>query len=233
MIHILYEDRFILVCRKLPGILSQAGPGPNLPELLEEAYGGTVYPVHRLDRETGGAMVFARTRSGAAALSEAIRQNRLRKEYCCVVRGVPQPGEGMWRDLLLHDKARNKSFVVQRMRGGVREAELDYRVIAAEGGMALVRVRLHTGRTIRFGYSLPAAGRLCWATANMGAAADRWPCGAACWRSHTRRQGKRCCSGISRRAGRGRFLRKLCRRISAMIANGRILDKAQHPQRLP
>ena len=66
MIHILYEDRFILVCRKLPGILSQAGPGPNLPELLEEAYGGTVYPVHRLDRETGGAMVFARTRPGAA-----------------------------------------------------------------------------------------------------------------------------------------------------------------------
>lgn len=147
MIHILYEDRFILVCRKLPGILSQAGPGPNLPELLEEAYGGTVYPVHRLDRETGGAMVFARTRPGAAALSEAIRQNRLRKEYCCVARGVPQPGEGIWRDLLLHDKARNKSFVVQRMRGGVREAELDYRVIAAEGGMALVRVRLHTGRT--------------------------------------------------------------------------------------
>ena len=92
MIHILYEDRFILVCRKLPGILSQAGPGPNLPELLEEAYGGTVYPVHRLDRETGGAMVFARTRPGAAALSEAIRQNRLRKEYCCVVRALPAAG---------------------------------------------------------------------------------------------------------------------------------------------
>lgn len=147
MIHILYEDRSILVCRKQAGMLSQAGPGPNLPELLGQETGGAVYPVHRLDREAGGVMVYARTRPAAAELSEAIRQGRLRKEYVCLVRGVPEQPEGVYRDLLLHDRTRNKSFVVRRMRGGVREAGLSYRVAASEGGISLVRVRLHTGRT--------------------------------------------------------------------------------------
>lgn len=147
MTHILYEDHSILVCRKQPGVLSQAGPEPNLPDLLAQETGGTVYPVHRLDREAGGVMVYARTRPAAAALSEAIRQDRLRKEYCCLVRGVPPQPEGIYEDLLLHDRARNKSFVVRRMRGGVREARLSYRVLASEAGVSLVRVRLHTGRT--------------------------------------------------------------------------------------
>ena len=51
MIPILYEDRSILVCQKPPGVLSQAGPGPNLPDLLGQEAGGTVYPIHRLARE--------------------------------------------------------------------------------------------------------------------------------------------------------------------------------------
>ena len=147
MIPILYEDRSILVCQKPPGVLSQAGPGPNLPDLLGQEAGGTVYPIHRLDREAGGVMVYARTRPAAAALSEAIRQDRLRKEYLCLVRGVPAQSEGSYEDLLLHDKARTKSFVVRRMRGGVREARLSYHVLASEAGISLVRIRLHTGRT--------------------------------------------------------------------------------------
>ena len=147
MIPILYEDHSVFVCRKPPGVFSQTGPGPNLPELLERQTGGLVYPVHRLDRETGGVMVYARTQAAAAKLSEAVRQGRLRKEYVCLVRGVPAAGEGVYEDLLLHDKARNKSFVVNRMRGGVREARLSYRVLASEDGVSLVRVRLHTGRT--------------------------------------------------------------------------------------
>ena len=147
MIAILYQDRELLVCLKPPGLLSQDGPGGSLPALLREQTGGGIYPVHRLDREAGGVMVYARTRPAAAALSEAIRQDRLRKEYCCLVRGVPSQPEGIYEDLLLHDRTRNKSFVVRRMRGGVREARLSYRVLASEAGVSLVRVRLHTGRT--------------------------------------------------------------------------------------
>ncbi len=147
MIHILYQDKELAVCRKPAGLLSQDGPGDTLPSLLRGQLGGEIFPVHRLDREAGGVMVFARTSRAARALSGAISRGEFRKEYLCIARGRPEAEAGSYRDLLLHDKSRNKSFVVQRMRGGVKEALLDYRLLAERDGLALVLVRLHTGRT--------------------------------------------------------------------------------------
>lgn len=145
MVPVLFQDELLAVCLKPPGVLSQDGPGSALPALLREQLGGGIYPVHRLDREAGGVMVYARTKSAAGALSAAMGE--FRKEYLCIVRGRPAEEEGVYRDLLLHDKTRNKSFVVQRMRGGVKEASLAYRVLAERDGSSLVLVRLHTGRT--------------------------------------------------------------------------------------
>lgn len=147
MIDILYQDNELAVCRKPAGLLSQDGPGDTLPSLLRAQLGGEIFPVHRLDRDAGGVMVCARTRRAAGSLSGAISQGEFRKEYLCIVRGRPEEDEETYRDLLLHDKSRNKSFVVQRMRGGVKEAVLDYRLLAERDGLSLVRVRLHTGRT--------------------------------------------------------------------------------------
>lgn len=149
MMDILYKDRSIIVCIKRPGELSQAGkPGEaSLLTALEEQFGAPVYPVHRLDRETGGLMVYARTKDAAARLSEQIARHELEKEYVCIVRGAPQESEGEYRDLLLHDKQRNKVFVVNRVRGGVKEAVLSYRVLEKREDTSLVRVRLQTGRT--------------------------------------------------------------------------------------
>ena len=149
MMDILYKDRSIIVCVKRPGELSQAGkPGEaSLLAALEEQFGAPVYPVHRLDRETGGLMVYARTKEAAARLSDAIARHELEKEYVCIVRGAPQENEGEYRDLLLHDKQRNKVFVVDRVRGGVKEAILTYRVLEKREDTSLVRVRLQTGRT--------------------------------------------------------------------------------------
>lgn len=115
--------------------------------MLAKEHGGEIFPVHRLDRETGGIMVYARTKAAAALLSAAIQNHVLKKEYVCVIRGVPEQPEGTYRDLLLHDKQRNKTFVVQRMRGGVKEAILDYRVLTQMQETSLVRVSLRTGRT--------------------------------------------------------------------------------------
>lgn len=147
MIPILYQDKTLAVCLKPPGVLSQDGPGSALPALLREQLGCEIFPVHRLDREAGGVMVFARTSRAAGALSGAISRGEFRKEYLCIARGRPEAEEGSYRDLLLHDKSRNKSFVVQRARGGVKEALLDYRLLAERDELALVLVRLHTGRT--------------------------------------------------------------------------------------
>lgn len=147
MIPILYEERGFLVCLKPPGLLSQFGPGDDLLQALSRQAGGSFLPVHRLDRGVGGVMAVARTKNAAAALSAAVAQRKFEKEYLCLVRGRPLEEAGTYRDLLLHDRQRNKSFVVDRMRGGVKEAELDYRCLASSGGLSLVHVRLRTGRT--------------------------------------------------------------------------------------
>jgi len=147
MIPVLFQDAALAVCLKPPGTLSQDGPGPTLPALLREQLGCDIFPVHRLDREAGGVMVCAKTSRAAGTLSGAMSRGEFQKEYLCIVRGRPVESEGTYRDLLLHDKVRNKTFVVQRMRGGVKEACLEYQVVGEIDGNSLVRVRLLTGRT--------------------------------------------------------------------------------------
>lgn len=147
MIPVLFQDSALVVCLKPPGALSQDGPGKALPPLLREQLGCSIFPIHRLDRDAGGVMVYAKSSRAAGALSGSMGRGEFRKEYLCAVRGRPAEDEGVYQDLLLHDKARNKSFVVKRMRGGVKEASLEYRVIAVKDGVSLVWVRLHTGRT--------------------------------------------------------------------------------------
>ncbi len=147
MIPLLYEDRDLLVCLKPSGLLSQDGPEGDLPSLLRTQCRCEIYPVHRLDREAGGVMVYAKNQKAAAALSAAIQRHEWEKRYLCLTQGIPAQPEGTYTDLLFHDKTRNKTFVVQRKRSGVKEASLSYRVIDSEGQRALVLVALHTGRT--------------------------------------------------------------------------------------
>ena len=141
---ILYQDRALVLCEKPAGLLYEEG---GMPELLREALGTQeIYCVHRLDRETGGLMVYAKTKQAAAVLSRTIAEGGLQKEYLAVAEGET-PESGTLRDLLYRDAAKNKSYVVKRMRRGVREAELRYERLAFRGGMSLLRVRLKTGRS--------------------------------------------------------------------------------------
>lgn len=147
-----YEDNHLLLVEKTPGLSSQSVEGgDSLPARLEQA-GYPVKPVHRLDKPTGGVMVYARTDKAAASLSALVGQHdRFQKEYMAVVQGCPDKETDTLTDLLYHDPRRNKSFVVQRPRKGVREATLSYtriETVSNENGVfSLVRVRLHTGRT--------------------------------------------------------------------------------------
>ena len=149
---ILWEDEEIIVCVKPAGVLSQAGAAGEVSMItcLAEHTGGTVYPVHRLDRETGGVMVYAKTQSAAAALSRQIAAREFEKEYLALVHGKAAP-EGEMRDLLFRDRTKNKSYVVTRARNGVREARLTYRLLreipGGETPLSLVAVTLYTGRT--------------------------------------------------------------------------------------
>ena len=146
---ILFENRDLLVCVKPAGVLSQAGKPSEvtMPTLLEEYCGVPVYPVHRLDKEVGGVMVYGKTQAAAADLSRQVQQGTVKKEYLAVVTGRLEAEEGILTDLLYHDKGKNKSYVVKRQRKGVREARLSYGVLQREEDKTLVQVRLFTGRT--------------------------------------------------------------------------------------
>ncbi len=137
----LYTDRSFLICVKPVGLDSEA----EVPNAIREALGGEVYPIHRLDKNVGGLMVYARTKQAAAMLSKAVQEGTMEKEYVALVHGTP-PEEGDWTDLLWKDGKRNKVFVVSRPRAGVKEARLEFRRLR-EGEQSLVRVRLHTGRS--------------------------------------------------------------------------------------
>lgn len=138
---ILYVDKDIAVCVKPVGLDSQQ----EMTDALRQALGGEFFPVHRLDQNVGGVMVYARNRSAAAALSKAIQDNTMIKEYVALVHGVP-PQQGDWTDLLWKDSAKNKVFVVKRERKGVKQARLEFTRLT-EGDPSLVRIRLHTGRS--------------------------------------------------------------------------------------
>lgn len=138
---ILFSDRDIVLCVKPVGLDSEI----QMPAALKETLGGEIYPVHRLDKNVGGVMVFARTQSAAASLSKAIQEGKLIKEYVALVHGNP-PESGDWEDLLWKDSGKNKVFVVKRMRGGVKKARLEFTRLTS-GEESLVRIRLHTGRS--------------------------------------------------------------------------------------
>lgn len=138
---ILYSDKEIAVCLKPLGVDSEK----ELPALLVEALGGQIFPVHRLDKNVGGCMVYARTKQAAAALSKAIQEGTMVKEYLALVHGTP-PEAGDWQDLLWKDSQKNKVFVVKRERKGVKQARLEFTRLTA-GEPSLVRIRLHTGRS--------------------------------------------------------------------------------------
>ena len=138
---LLYSDKDLAVCIKPVGLDAEK----QVPEALSAQLGGEIFAVHRLDQNVGGVMVYARNKTAAAALSKAIQEGQMIKEYVATVHGTP-PEAGDLQDLLFKDNKRNKVFVVDRPRNGVKEARLEYRRLTA-GATSLVRIRLHTGRS--------------------------------------------------------------------------------------
>ena len=138
---ILYSDKQIVVCIKPVGVDSEH----QLPEELKNTLGGEIFPLHRLDQNVGGVMVYARTKASAATLTKAIQDGSMIKQYVAMVHGTP-PEKGDWTDLLFKDSRKNKVFVVKKQRAGVKSARLEYTLLQG-GETSLVAILLHTGRS--------------------------------------------------------------------------------------
>ena len=153
-LQILFEDDLLIVVNKPPGLLSvplpNGDPTPSVYSLLEDHLRGhrhrRPFIVHRIDRDTSGLVLFAKTLRAQEALKEQFRRREPERVYVALVYGHPTPPAGTWRDVLVWDKA----ALIQREthpadpRG--KEAVAEYRVIESHDDTSLVEVCLHTGK---------------------------------------------------------------------------------------
>ncbi len=150
-LEILYEDNHIIVVVKPFNILSQSDDTKDIDMLtliksyLKEKYNkpGNVYLglIHRLDRPTGGIMVFAKTSKAASRLSEQIRLNLFTKKYLAIVSGYFDEKTGVFEDYIL--KKEDNSGVISNLG---KYAKLEYEVLKEKSNLSLVNILLHTGR---------------------------------------------------------------------------------------
>lgn len=156
-IEVLYEDNHLIVVNKPQNMPSQADDTKDLDMLswvkdyIKEKYNkpGNVYVglVHRLDRPTGGVMVFAKTSKAASRLSESFKTDEVHKTYFAVVVGTPKEKSGKLVHYLSKNEKENKVVVVPQMTTGAKRAELNYEVLATKDGYSLIKVDLITGRS--------------------------------------------------------------------------------------
>ena len=154
---IVYEDNHILVVVKPYDVPVQADESGDadmltmLKQYLVEKYNkpGDAYLglVHRLDRPTGGVMVFAKTSKAASRLCAQIRDGEVEKKYLAIVEGAPRYKADKLTCYLKKFPDTNTVKVVPALSEGAKYAELDYKVLDVKNSLALTEIRLHTGRT--------------------------------------------------------------------------------------
>lgn len=158
---IIFEDNHLLVISKPAGLLAQANAPSSTQKASEDVLSvmksfikkrdkkpGNVFLglVHRLDRNTSGIMVLAKTSKAASRLSEQIRERKIRKHYVALVHGVPNPRKGTVESSIEKDHARNRSVVSEKGR----KAATTYRVIRTYRKpmkCSLLEVEILTGRS--------------------------------------------------------------------------------------
>lgn len=153
---ILYEDKYLIIVKKEYGVTTQENTknGKCLLDLIrEERNNANMYLalINRLDKEVTGAVLIAKTKEVAAKLNTMQLERAIKKEYIAIVGGIPEEKKGRYDDLLFKDSTKNKTFVVDRMRKGVKDASLLYetvKIFEYNGILcAALKVNLITGRT--------------------------------------------------------------------------------------
>lgn len=165
---ILYEDNSVLVVVKPQNIPSQADASGDLDLLsllknyVKDKYGkpGNVYLglVHRLDRPTGGVMVFAKNSKSAERLSKQIVEGEMNKYYLTTVVGCPNERKATLVHYLKKNSLTNNVYVATFGDHDAKRAELSYEVLQTAGDVSLCKVQLGTGRSHQIRVQMSAIG---------------------------------------------------------------------------
>jgi 23S rRNA pseudouridine1911/1915/1917 synthase len=190
-LNIVYEDNHLLVVVKPQNVPSQGDESGDkdmltlLKEYLADKYDkkGNVYLglVHRLDRPTGGVMVFAKTSKCAERLSESLQNGEMEKKYLAVVQGELPAKNGRLDNYLYKYSTLNIVKVVPPATEGAKRAVLDYKSIAVKDGQSLVQIKLYTGRSHQIRAQMSFIGNPLVGDAKYGAIKSKNPTPLALW----------------------------------------------------
>ncbi len=162
-VHIVYEDEHILLADKRPGIAVHAHDGAEYGRTLIDHIQAYLYQkrewrpreenafapalCNRIDRNTGGIVIAAKTAEALRILNQKIKDRELDKRYLAIVEGTPKPREGSLKGYLFKDEKKNRVFVTDKPQAGAKSCQTNYKVLESRNGLSLVECELITGRT--------------------------------------------------------------------------------------
>ena len=147
---VIAEDEHLIAVDKPPGLLTVPAPGRSVATLADQvrrmllARGEECRPVHRLDRDTSGVVVFAKSRAAEEGLIDLFRARQVQKTYLALVGGRMRPSRGTIRSYIV-DRGKTARSSRRPIAGG-KEAITDYRVVETFEHATLVEARPRTGR---------------------------------------------------------------------------------------
>ena len=162
-LNIVYEDENILLVDKRPGLAVHPHDGAEYVRTLIDQIQAYLYQkkewrpreenaftpalCNRIDRNTGGIVIAAKTAEALRILNQKIRDREIDKRYLAIVEGTLPKKEGSLVGFLFKDAKKNRVFVTDTPQPGSKSCRTDYRVLASRNGLTLVECRLITGRT--------------------------------------------------------------------------------------
>lgn len=162
-LNIVYEDDQILLVDKRPGLAVHPHDGAEYGRTLidhiqaylyqkrewrpREEHSFTPALCNRIDRNTGGIVIAAKTAEALRVMNQKIKDRELDKRYLAIVEGVPKKKEGSLKGYLFKDAKKNRVFVTDTPQTGAKSCQTDYRVLTSRDGLSLVECKLITGRT--------------------------------------------------------------------------------------
>ncbi|MBR2053184.1 MAG: RNA pseudouridine synthase [Clostridia bacterium] len=176
---VIYDDNQIVVIIKPQNMPTQADASGDedalsaVKQFVKEKYQkpgeAFIGLVHRLDRPTGGVLVFARNSKAASRLSAQMQNNEVEKTYFAVVKGKPKKPKARLENWLKKDPVSNKVTICGMAETDARFAALEYEVIETKNDLSLLKIHLETGRSHQIRVQLAGIGNPIYGDAKYGA----------------------------------------------------------------